>query len=194
MVVLLLAGGGLTMTDWLVVSVLAILLVVTPIPPIQLAQRGVGELTSVFILAVVAPALGQSLQSGAIHSITAVLTFPLFLLALSAVLAGGLERFAADVHFNRKTILTRLGWQTSMVIHSVSILLAFIILLSSSWMGVPARLGLFACLALPVGLFQLWLVYKLGQGAPPFWKLIRFISLATPALTVYLLIFNLWLG
>jgi 1,4-dihydroxy-2-naphthoate octaprenyltransferase len=194
MVVLLLAGGGLTMTDWLVVSVLAILLVVTPVPPIQLAQRGVGELTSVFVLAVVAPALGQSLQSGAIHSITAVLTFPLFLLALSAVLASGLERFAADVHFNRKTILTRLGWQTSMVIHSVSILLAFIILLSSSWMGVPARLGLFACLALPVGLFQLWLVYKLGQGAPPFWKLIRFISLATPALTVYLLIFNLWLG
>jgi len=194
MVVLLLAGGGLTMTDWLVISVMAILLMVTPVPPIQLAQRGVGELTSVFTLAVVAPALGQSLQSGAIHSITAVLTFPLFLLALSAVLASGLERFAADVHFNRKTILTRLGWQTGIVIHSVSILLAFIILLSSSWMGVPARLGLFACLALPVGLFQLWLVYKLGQGAPPFWKLIRFISLATPALTVYLLIFNLWLG
>jgi 1,4-dihydroxy-2-naphthoate octaprenyltransferase len=109
-------------------------------------------------------------------------------------LAIALPGYADDVKYNRQTLLVRLGWQRGMTLHNIVILLAYVVLGLAAAFGLPWPLAWPGLLTLPVGIFQIWQILQIGNGARPNWRLTRITAMSTLALTSYMLAYALWTG
>ncbi len=121
-------------------------------------------------------------------------TFPLLALYLAMALALSLETYFTEIKAGRQNLMVRLGWQRGMTLHNMLILFAFLLiglgpLANFSWSLTWPRL-----LAFPVGLFQIWQIWQIGNGARTQWRLLRVTALATFGISLYLTVFMLWLG
>ncbi len=175
--------------------VLALLLaLVYAVPPTRLVYSGYGELVMAFLVANLFPSLAYLLQTGALHRLLAMLTFPLTLLFLAAVLARSLQGFLEDMRRSRQTMLVRLGWERGMFLHNVLIAMAYLVLVISVLVGLPIRLAWPAFLSLPVALFEIWQMNAIANGAKPRWRLLGYTALALVGLTAYFINFALWVG
>ncbi len=192
--VLLLASGGLTPPAFVLLSIAVLLGLAYALPPLRLAYSGYGELVFAILMANLVPALGFVLQSGEFHRLLALMTFPLTFLYLAAYLAVHLEHYPQDIREERRTMLTRLGWQRGMTLHNLLILLGFFALGSAAAVGLPWNLTWPGLLGLLVGAFQILQMIWIANGAKPRWRLLRITAAATFALTVYLMTFALWIG
>jgi len=153
--------------------------------------RGV---TQAIFLVVLIPALGLVIQIGELNNLLGLITFPLFLLAISSAIALCFERYAADLTHHRKTFLTLIGWQQGVNLHTILVLLAYLVFGLVGFLGLSTRLVFAALLSLPVGLFQIWLILRIADGNKPAWRMLRFVALALPLVTAYLLLLTLWIG
>ena len=89
--VLLIAANKLTPQVFLFLGLAFLLAFVYAVPPFRLVYSGYGELVLAILEANLFPALAFLLQSGELHRLLAMLTFPLTLLYLAAVLAISLR-------------------------------------------------------------------------------------------------------
>lgn len=192
--VLLLAQRVLNPAAFLILGLAFLLAMVYALPPVRLGSLGYGELAVSILLANLAPALAFLLQAGELHRLLALITFPLTLLFLAFFLAVSLQSYAADMKVDRKTMLTRLGWQRGMSIHNLLILAGFLVMGFASVMGLPWGLTWPGLLGLPVGIFQIWQMSSISNGAKPRWRLLAITAAATLALTAYFLNLALWTG
>lgn len=192
--VLLLADGALNLTVLVFLGLAFILSMAYAMPPLRLAYSGYGELVVAILMANLVPAIGFLLQSGELHRFLALMTFPLTFLYLAAYLALHLQRYAEDVRRDRRTMLTRLGWQRGMNLHNLLLLLGFLLLGSAALLGLPWRLTWPGLLGLVVGAFEIFQMVSISNGGKPRWGLLRITAAATFALTVYFLTFALWVG
>jgi 1,4-dihydroxy-2-naphthoate octaprenyltransferase len=119
-------------------------------------------------------------------------SFPLAALMMAMLLAFELPDFANDIRFEKRTLLVRLGWQTGMGLHNLLILSAFLILLLARMFGYPWSATIAGLLALPLGLFQIWQMRNIANGAKPNWNLLTIGALALFAAASYLLTFSFW--
>ena len=161
-------------------------------PPIQLASSGYGELTTSFLVVNLVPALAFILQYDEFHRLLAMVTFPLTPLHLAMMITFELPDYAIDLKYNKKTLLIRLGWQQGMLIHNLMVLMAFFILGLAAFFGLPLSIALPGFLTLPLGLFQIWMMNRIADGARPNWPSLTFTAAALLGLTAYLLAFSLW--
>lgn len=192
--VLLFAQGALKPTGFLLLGLAVVLGLAYAIPPLRLAYSGYGELVMAVLLANIAPALAFILQTGELHRFIALITFPLTFLFMAATLAISLQAYAQEERRERRTMLVRMGWQRGMSLHNLLILLAFLLMGAAALMGLPWRLTWPGLLGLPVGLFQIFQMMAIMNGAPPRWRLLELTAAATLGLTVYFLNFALWGG
>jgi 1,4-dihydroxy-2-naphthoate octaprenyltransferase len=165
------------------------------LPPVRLVERGFGEFALAFLLGAFSPALGYFLQANQpIPALLQLLVLPLTLLILAAFLVENFATYASDLRLTRATMLIKTGWERGVSLHHALIVLAYAafalaLVLGAAWTVFSA--GMFSVVVAGV---QIFLVQKLSEGAPPNWRLLRFIAYATPALTLYFLIFNLWIN
>lgn len=192
--VMLFAQGALSPEGFLLLGLVVVMGLAYAIPPLRLAYSGYGELIMAVLLANMAPALSLMLQIGELHRLIALITFPLTFLYLATHLAISLQRYADEERKERRTMLVRMGWQRGMSFHNLLILLAFLLMGAAALLGLPWRLTWPGLLALPVGLFQIWQVVAIMNGAPTRWRLLELTAGATLGLTVYFLNFALWGG
>ncbi len=192
--VLLYAENRLTPAVFLFLGLAFILAILYAVPPFQLANSGYGELILAILTANLFPAIAFVLQSGELHRLLAMLTFPLTLLYLATTLAISLQSYYKDLRQNRQTMMARLGWQRGMVLHNALISLAYVVLAVSVIAGLPWRLALPAFFSLPVAIFQIWQMNSIANGGKPHWRLLVFTSLATIGFTVYFMNLALWIG
>ncbi|GAP05483.1 MAG TPA: prenyltransferase [Anaerolinea thermolimosa] len=192
--VLLLAGHALTLSGFLVLGLSFFLTLADAVPPLRLARSGYGELVLAFFLANLTPVLAFLLQAGELHRLLALITFPLTFLTLASLLALRLPAYAADLREERLNMLTRLGWQRGMNLHNLLILGGYFLLGSAALAGLPWALTWPGLLGLPIGLFQIFLITSIGNGARPRWKLLTVVAASTFALTIYFLNLALWSG
>jgi 1,4-dihydroxy-2-naphthoate octaprenyltransferase len=192
--VLLLAQHKLTPPAFLFLGLAFLLALVYAVPPFRLVYSGYGELVLAILEANLFPALAFLFQSGELHRLLAMLTFPLTLLYLAAMLAISLRQYYQDILENRQTMLARLGWQRGMTLHNLLIALAYIVLAVSVIIGLPWRLAFPAFLSLPIAIFQIWQMNSIASGGKPHWRLLFFTSLALVGFTVYFLNLALWIG
>jgi 1,4-dihydroxy-2-naphthoate polyprenyltransferase len=164
------------------------------VPPLRVVYSGYGEITQAIMIANLIPAFAFSLQYGDTHRLLGMVTFPLTFLHLAMSLALALPRYADDVKYDRQTLMSRLGWQRGMTLHNIAILLAFVVLGLAAAFGLPWSLTWPGLLTLPVGIFQIWQILQIGNGARPNWRLIRITAMSTLALTGYMLAYALWTG
>jgi 1,4-dihydroxy-2-naphthoate octaprenyltransferase len=161
-------------------------------PPMIILDRGYGEVIVAVMISNFVPALGFLFQSGELHRLLAMTTFPLTFLQLAMYLAFELPDYATDIKLGRDTLMVRVGWEFGMRMHNYFILLAYLILGIALALGLPLSIGIPGLLTLPLGLFQIWYMNRIASGSKPNWNLLLFVATAVFGLTTYLLTFSLW--
>jgi 1,4-dihydroxy-2-naphthoate octaprenyltransferase len=163
------------------------------IPPLKLASSGYGELLMSILVANLIPALAYLLQAGEWSRLLPMTTFPLLLLHLAMMIAFEFPDYATDSKFQKSTLLVRIGWQSGMLLHNLLLLGGFG-LLGVAWaLGLPYRIVLPALIVLPVAAFQIWIMNRIENGAPPNWLLFTVAAAANFGLTAYLLAYSFWM-
>lgn len=194
MTVLLVASGSIGAASFILLGVGFAISFLYAVPPVRLADNGYGELANAFLIANLVPALAYLFQTGELHRLLAMLTFPLLALLLAYNLAAELRAYGADERREHKTLLVRMGWQRGMQLHNILVLAAFLLLALAALSNLPWILTWPGLLSLPVGLFQIWQMWQIERGMPPRWNLLELTALATPALMLYLLNLSLWIN
>ncbi|MDA1330437.1 MAG: prenyltransferase [Chloroflexi bacterium] len=162
------------------------------VPPVRLSASGFGELTASFILANLVPALGFALQSGELHRLLAMSTFPLTALSMAAMLAFELPDFASDLKVGKRTLLVRLDWRQGMQAHNAFIVAAYLLLLVAYLMGLPAAIAFPPLFTFPLGLLQIWYLHRIREGIKPNWTALTLNAVMLVGAVSYLLTYTFW--
>jgi len=174
----------------MVLGVLGAMLYSTP--PVRLATTGYGELTTSILVANLVPAFAFILQTGELHRLVAMTTFPLTALHLAMMLAFELPDYASDIKHEKRTLMVRLGWQLGMQLHNLLILTAYLLFGLALFFDLPSFVVWPTLLGLPFGLLQIWQMRRIAEGARPNWTALTLVPVALFAFTTYLVTFAYW--
>jgi 1,4-dihydroxy-2-naphthoate octaprenyltransferase len=163
-------------------------------PPVKLESSGYGELTTTMLVAFMVPAYSFILQTGGLHRLLAMSSFPLAALMMAMLLAFELPDYPVDLKSGKRTLMVRLGWQTSMGLHNILILSAFLLLVLARLFGYPLFAMLAGLLPLQLALFQVWQMRSIANGAKPNWNLLTLAALALFGLSAYLIAYAFWVN
>jgi 1,4-dihydroxy-2-naphthoate octaprenyltransferase len=162
------------------------------IPPIRLVESGYGELTTSIVVASLVPAFSYILQTGELHRLVAMSTFPLIALHLAMMLAFELPDYANDFKFDKLTLMVRIGWERGIALHNILILVAYLLIGLAMLFGFPSSIALPALLTFPMGLFQIWYINRIAAGAKPNWNIVGMLAVLVFGVTTYLITFSFW--
>lgn len=163
------------------------------VPPLRLLNRGAGEFTLAFLIGILAPALGLTLQTGEISRLLTAYIFPITFLLMACFLALNFPEFSTDQKYARQTLLIRLGWQIAIPAHNGFLAAAYLLLAAMPFLGLPFALAWPGLLTIPLAAFQVYQFRRLADGEKPVWPLLSSLAIAIPGLTTYLLTLTLWL-
>jgi 1,4-dihydroxy-2-naphthoate octaprenyltransferase len=161
-------------------------------PPIKLEASGYGELTTTAMVAFMVPLFAFILQTGQMHRLLAMSSFPLAALMMAMLLAFELPDYATDLKFGKRTMMVRLGWQNGMGMHDILILSAFLLLMLARIFNYPWFATLAGLLTLPLGIFQIWQMRSIANGAKPNWNLLTIGALALFGSMAYFMAYAFW--
>jgi len=179
-------------TTLIFMSMIALGAILYSLPSLRLAISGYGELVVAIVFANLLPALAFLLQTGNLHRLVAMSTFPLTALYLATILALQLPTYARDVKFDRRTLMVRVGWRNGMNMHNLLILCAFLLLGLAVAFGLPPAIALPSFLLLPLGLLQVWQMSRVAEGSKPNWRALTLVPIAIFGSMVYLLTYAYW--
>lgn len=162
------------------------------VPPLRLATSGYGELTTAILLANLLPALGFSLQTGELHRLIAMSTFPLTALTLASMLSLEFPDYANDMRVGKRTLFVRAGWQTAVKLHHALIAAGYLLLLASISSGLPFAIGLPPLFTLPLAGLQVWYINRIANGLKPNWFALTLNGVAFTFACAYLLAYGFW--
>jgi 1,4-dihydroxy-2-naphthoate octaprenyltransferase len=100
--------------------------------------------------------------------------------------------FLSDEAAGKRTVLVRLGRNTSATLHNLLILLALALAGFSPFIGLPIQVALSLALTSPLALWQIITVRRMQQGEPVVWSRFTFGAVALFGLTAYFVAFNFW--
>ena len=190
--VLLLSQASLSPTTVLIMVIGFSGAILYSVPPVRLSTTGYGELTTSFLVANLVPAFAFLLQSGELHRLLAMATFPLTLLHLAMMLAFEFPDYATDLRLGKRTLLVRMGWQRAVVLNNLLILGAYLTLGLAAVFGLPFYIALPSLFTLPLGLLQIWQMRRIAEGARPNWTALTLTGIALFSVVAYLLTFAFW--
>lgn len=192
--VLLFQRGALNPPAFILLGIAFLLAFFYAVPPLRLVNTGYGELTQALLIVNLFPALSYLFQTGELHRLLAMLTFPITALFLAMQLAFGLPDYASDLKSGRKSLMLRLGWQQGMNLHNILILSSYIMIGLAAILGLPWALTWPGLLTLPFGIFQIYQMTLISNGAKPRWRLLLLTAMATMGLMTYMITLALWTG
>lgn len=161
-------------------------------PPLRLVRSGYGELTTSILVANIVPLFAFYLQTGDIHRLLPMSTFPLTALHLAMMLSFSFPDYAVDVKFDKKNLLVRMGWERTMILHNFLVIGAFLLLILAIYFDLPLAIGFPAFLPFPLGLLQIWQMIRIAAGARPDWRALGLTAVALFASVTYMLTFAYW--
>lgn len=185
-------NGHLSVSAFFFLLLSLVLIIVYSIPPFRFINRGFGEFILAAHMAYVIPSIAYILQADATHRFL-IITFPLALLAFAYFIVMDFPSFASDSKYHRSTLLTRLGWERTIPLHHLFILVAYLFFLAVPAFGLSLSLFWPAFLTLPFALFQIFQLRSLSLGAPVNWILLTATALSVFGLTTYFLSLTFWL-
>src|SRR5450759_5056911 len=192
--VLLYRNGNMKLEAFTIVGIAFLITFFYATPPVRLIHSGYGELATAIIMSNLIPAFAFLLQAGGFHRLLAMATFPLTPIYLAMTLALSLPTYATDIKYENRTLLVRMGWQRAMSLHNVLILRGFLLIALAMVLGLSWHVIWPVFLALPVGLFQIWQMDQIKEGAKPRFRLLTVTAIATFGLVAYLFAFTFWTG
>ncbi len=192
--VLLVTQGAINLPTLVILGVAFLLAFFYAVPPVRLVYTGYGELSQAILITNLFPALAYLFQVGELHRLLGMLTFPLTALYLAMALARQLSTYARDVRENRQNLMVRLGWQRGMFLHNLLILMAYVLLGLATLLGLPWKLTWPVLLTLLIGLFEMWQMGRISNGARPNWRLLTISAVSLVGITAYMINLALWTG
>jgi 1,4-dihydroxy-2-naphthoate octaprenyltransferase len=163
------------------------------VPPVRLEASGYGELTTSILVAYLVAAFAFILQTGDLHRLLSMSTFPLVAVHMAMLIAFELPDYGNDVKYDKRTILVRLGWQKGMNLHNILILTGFLLLGIAAIFGLPRFVYIPAFFTLPLGLLQIWQIRQIANGAKPNWTAVTLGDLVLFGAMAYLITFAYWI-
>ena len=179
---------------WFILGIAIGLAVLYAVPPFRLVYSGFGELIEAVLVCNLPPTLAFVLQVGSIHRLVTIFSLPVTLLFMAMLLALSLPDYAQDIKYARKNLMVRMGWQTGMTMLNLLILSAYIIILLTSFLGLPVTMIVPPLCTLPLACFQVWQIYRISTGSKPHWQWIKLSAYALPILLAYLFTAAAWMG
>lgn len=162
------------------------------LPPIRLVSTGYGEIVMSIVMVGLIPALGYLMQGHEFHRLLLMVAFPLTTLHIGMLLAMEFPDYASDITEGKRPAIVRVGWQRAMQLHNVLILGSFVIFGLAFALGLPFHIAWPVIFVLPVGLYQMWIMNRIADGARPNWNLVELVAVSTFGLTAYILTFAFW--
>jgi 1,4-dihydroxy-2-naphthoate octaprenyltransferase len=161
-------------------------------PPVNLEGSGYGELVISVMVGFMVPAFAFILQFGEMHRLVAMCAFPLTTAHMAMLLAFELPDYTTDEKFEKRTLMIRLGWQNGMLLHNLLVLSIYLLLLLARAYGLPLFALFAGMLSLPVGLFQIWQMRQIANGARVNWNALTVGAVALFVALSYLLAYAFW--
>lgn len=152
-------------------------------PPLRLLSRGLGEMTTAFVVTLLTPLLGFYVQSGTLRPLPFLACFPLCCLQFSMLLTIELPDAVGDAAQGKRTLVVRRGAEWAARCSAAILVVTFAALPILYLLGLPPRIALFAALPAPLGL---WQAIRLSRGAfrdPKHWESLALCSVALLATT-----------
>jgi 1,4-dihydroxy-2-naphthoate octaprenyltransferase len=158
-----------------------------------------GELFTAIFLANLIPFFAYAIQAGDYHRLLGMSTFPLtaLFLALSIIIRfPDYGQITGDLvpRSPAFTIVTMIGWDNGMKLHNILILCAYLILGLAVVFGFPFSFAFPVFITLPIGLFQIWQLSQIAEGAKPNWPLLIGMGSGLFAACGYLLAYAFWMN
>jgi 1,4-dihydroxy-2-naphthoate octaprenyltransferase len=178
----------------LVFGICLLLIILDSIPPLRLKKKGYSELIEAVLIANMSPVLAFLLQGSNLHLLVVMFTIPLTFLYLAERIASSLQYYAYDTDHRAGSVLALIGWQRGMVIHNLSILIAFLLTAAFLVLGLPWRLAWPVFLTLPLGILQIFQISRIADRGKPNWSILRLNALGTFNMAVYLIAYTLWIS
>ena len=162
------------------------------LPPVRLVSSGYGELVMSIINVGLIPAIAFIMQGHDFHRLLAMIVFPLTVLYMSSILAFEFADYASDLKQTKRSLLIRIGWQRGMLLHNGLILVSFALIAVAFFLGLPLSVGWPIIFVIPIGLYQIWMMVRIADGAKPNWNLLILVAISTFGLAAYILTFAFW--
>ena len=189
---LLIRTGQVSGGSYIVMALIVMGAIASALPPLRLADTVYRGLIPSILLANFVPALAFMLQEAELHRLVSMSSFPLTLLHYAMLLVFEFQAYAGDIKQERPMLLVILGWQRGMRLINVLILSTFLLFGISMLIGLPNNVAWPTFLALPLGLFLIWYLTRIADGAKPLWRALNLTAMLTYGLTVYLLTLSFW--
>ncbi|NIS83255.1 MAG: hypothetical protein GTO14_24330 [Anaerolineales bacterium] len=183
-----LVSGQFPLLAWLILLLIFLGAFFYNAPPVRLVSSGYGELTTSVLVAALVPTFSFTLQTGELHRLLVMSTTPLVALHLAMMIIFELPDYASDVKHDKRTLMVRLGWATTMRLHDIAIIFAIVSFAIAFASGLPRRVGLGAIIALPLAIAQVWQLERIRRGFPVRWRTLNFGAVGLFALTAYLIL------
>ena len=183
---------GLSVSVIVILTIIFIGDVLFALPPVRLVASGYGEVAMSIINVALVPALAFLIQGNDFHQLLVKVVFPLTTLHIAMLLALELPDYASDISQGKRPILVRIGWQRGMMLHNLLILISFVILGIGFVFGLPLNVAWPVLLVLPFGVFQIWQMNRIAEGAKPNWNLLILSAVSTFGLAAYILAYAFW--
>lgn len=183
---------GLSLTTAIILGIIFIGELFLALPPFRLVSSGYGEVVMSIVIVSLVPALAFLLQGHDFHRLLVMVAFPLTTLHLGMLIALELPDYASDISQGKQPILVRIGWQRGMMLHNLLILISFVIIGLAFVFGLPLNVAWPVILVLPFGLFQIWQMNRIADGAKPNWNLLVLSAISTFGLAAYILAYAFW--
>ena len=191
LVVSLFIRGGLTGAGWLYFLIIGVICILK-------SNYSVGDKLVVFrevidaILVVgIIPLFAFNLVSGELHPFLIFINLPLFFLFLGSEVALAFPRYSHDLSKKFHSLLIQIGWQRGIFLHDILIIFGFLILGIFGLIGLPWVLLWPTMTVSLIGIFEIILLHRIGNGEKPNWKLLRLVAHGLFGLSSYTMIFSL---
>ena len=147
-------------------------------PPLRLAARGLGELTTSFVVTLCVPLLGYYAQAGEVHPrLFAVCLLPC-VLQFAMLLAIELPDAVGDAIAGKRTLVVRLGAAMGARLYAGLTIAGFGALPLLAQGALPARVALAPLALAPLAVWQAARVVRGGYADPARWDSVAFWSVA----------------
>jgi hypothetical protein len=191
LLVSLLLRGGLTGAGWLFMLIMGLICIFRSSPVLSGKLVVLNEVIDAVLIVGIIPSFALNLISGELHPFLILINLPLFFIFLGTQIALAYPQYSRELTKNTHSLLIQVGWQRGIFLHDILIVIGFLSLGISGMIGLPWALLWPSMIVSLIGIFEIILLHRIGEGLKPNWKLLKLVAHGLIGLSTYTMIFSL---
>ncbi|MDX2162377.1 MAG: prenyltransferase [bacterium] len=167
-------------------------------PPLRLHSRGIGELTTMIVVALFTPLTGYVLHAGRVDALPILAAAPLCALQFAMLIAIEFPDADGDRSVHKRTLVVRLGARAAIRVYVGALCAAYLMLPPLVIAGLPPGAAWAAAGLSPLALLLLWRVQRGDWRSPNRWNPFAFYTIvllmATAAAELFAFVLLIGMG